>query len=148
LFIKSIIMAGEKLLTYDQWDYKDVVKNLELSTVYIVSLQNIITDMIHTADRVSTVGETFKKFDKITEQHQKGTNPMEGVTLDNWEKQIYTLFSILQTIKVAAYDQKLNKPTKTSATNEDLKEATKLMMEGSEEAQAKLEQIQKKITLA
>ena len=29
-------MASEKLLTYDQWDYKDVVKNIELSTVYIV----------------------------------------------------------------------------------------------------------------
>ena len=104
--------------------------------------------MIHSADRVSTIGKTFKKFDKITEQHEKGTNPMEGVNLDNWEKQIYTLFSMLQTIKVAAYDQKLNKPTKTTATNEDLKEATRLMMEGSEEAQVKLEEIQKRITLA
>ena len=71
---------------------------------------------------------------------------MEGVNLDNWEKQIYTLFSMLQTIKVAAYDQKLNKPTKTTATNEDLKEATRLMMEGSEEAQVKLEEIQKRMS--
>ena len=61
---------------------------------------------------------------------------MEGVTLDNWEKQVYTLFSLLQTIKVGAYDQKLNKPTKTTATQADLREATALMMEGSEEAEA------------
>ena len=145
---KLIIMASKKLLTYDQWDYKDVVKNIELSTVYIVSLQNIITDMIHKDQKLDTVGETFAKFDKITEQHRNGTNPMEGVTLDNWEKQVYTLFSLLQTIKVGAYDQKLNKPTKTTATQADLREATALMMDGSEEAEAKLKEIQSKITLA
>ena len=63
-------MESEKLLTYDQWYYKDVVKNIELSTVYIVSLQNIITDMIHKDQKLDTVGETFAKFDKITEQHR------------------------------------------------------------------------------
>ena len=76
-------MAGEKLLTYDQWDYKDVVKNLELSTVYIVSLHNIITDMIHSADRVSTVGKTFKKFDKFQSDSLWSPKPTNFVSLSD-----------------------------------------------------------------
>jgi hypothetical protein len=52
-------MSKEKFITYDEWDYKDVIKDIELSTVFITSLQNIIQDMIYSEDRMETVGDTF-----------------------------------------------------------------------------------------
>ena len=142
-------MSKEKFITYDEWDYKDVIKDIELSTVFITSLQNIIQDMIYSEDRIETVGDTFKKFDKIKDNHNSGeSDAMKDIELDNWEKQIYTLFSILQVLKHKAYEQKLNKPTKTTATMKDLKEISKLMMEGSDKVQEKLEEIASKTTLA
>ena len=142
-------MSKEKFITYDEWDYKDVIKDIELSTVFITSLQNIIQDMIYSENRIETVGDTFKKFDKIKDNHNSGeSDAMKDIELDNWEKQIYTLFSILQVLKHKAYEQKLNKPTKTTATMKDLKEISKLMMEGSDKVQEKLEEIASKTTLA
>ena len=142
-------MGKEEFVTYDEWDYKDIIKDIELSTVFITSLQNIIQDMIYSENRIETVGDTFKKFDKIKDNHNSGeSDAMKDIELDNWEKQIYTLFSILQVLKHKAYDQKLNKPTKTTATMKDLKEISKLMMEGSDKVQEKLEEIASKTTLA
>ena len=142
-------MSKEKFITYDEWDYKDVIKDIELSTVFITSLQNIIQDMIYSENRIETVGDTFKKFDKIKDNHNSGeSDAMKDIELDNWEKQIYSLFSILQVLKHKAYEQKLNKPTKTTATMKDLKEISKLMMEGSDKVQEKLEEIASKTTLA
>ena len=142
-------MSKEKFITYDEWDYKDVIKDIELSTVFITSLQNIIQDMIYSENRIETVGDTFKKFDKIKDNHNSGeSDAMKDIELDNWEKQIYTLFSILQVLKHKAYEQKLNKPTKTTATMEDLKEISELMMNGSDKVKEKLEEINSKTTLA
>ena len=142
-------MSKEELLTYDEWDYKDVIKDIKLSTIFITSLQNIIQDMIYSEDRIETVGNTFKKFDKIKDNHNNGeADAMKDVELDNWEKQIYALFSILQVLKAKAYEQKLNKPTKTTATMKDIKEISKLMMEGSDKVQEKLEELASKTTLA
>ena len=142
-------MSKEKFITYDEWDYKDIIKDIELSTVFITSLQNIIQDMIYSENRKETVGDTFKKFDKIKDNHNSGeSDAMKDIELDNWEKQIYTLFSILQVLKHKAYEQKLNKPTKTTATMEDLKEISELMMNGSDKVKEKLEEINSKTTLA
>tara|TARA_R110000744_G_scaffold323759_1_gene429638 strand:- start:564 stop:992 length:429 start_codon:yes stop_codon:yes gene_type:complete len=142
-------MSEEKFITYDEWDYKDVIKDIELSTVFITSLQNIIQDMIYSEDRMETVGDTFKKFDQIKDNHNSGEpDAMKDIELDNWEKQIYSLFSILQVLKHKAYEQKLNKPTKTTATMEDLKEISELMMNGSDKVKEKLEEINSKTTLA
>ena len=142
-------MGKEEFVTYDEWDYKDIIKDIELSTVFITSLQNIIQDMIYSENRIETVGDTFKKFDKIKDNHNSGeSDAMKDIELDNCEKQIYTLFSILQVLKHKAYEQKLNKPTKTTATMKDLKEISKLMMEGSDKVQEKLEEIASKTTLA
>ena len=142
-------MGKEEFVTYDEWDYKDIIKDIELSTVFITSLQNIIQDMIYSENRIETVGDSFKKFDKMKDNHNSGeSDAMKDIELDNWEKQIYSLFSILQVLKHKAYEQKLNKPTKTTATMKDLKEISKLMMEGSDKVQEKLEEIASKTTLA
>ena len=142
-------MGKEEFVTYDELDYKDIIKDIELSTVFITSLQNIIQDMIYSENRIETVGDTFKKFDKIKDNHNSGeSDAMKDIELDNWEKQIYTLFSILQVLKHKAYEQKLNKPTKTTATMEDLKEISELMINGSDKVKEKLEEINSKTTLA
>ena len=142
-------MGKEEFVTYDEWDYKDIIKDIELSTVFITSLQNIIQDMIYSENRIETVGDTFKKFDKIKDNHNSGeSDAMKDIELDNWEKQIYSLFSILQVLKHKAYEQKLNKPTKTTATMEDLKEISELMINGSDKVKEKLEEINSKTTLA
>ena len=97
-------MGKEEFVTYDEWDYKDIIKDIELSTVFITSLQNIIQDMIYSENRIETVGDTFKKFDKIKDNHNSGeSDAMKDIELDNWEKQIYSLFSILQVLKHKAY---------------------------------------------
>jgi len=139
---------AKELQTFDTFDPNDIIKDIEVSTVYITSLQNIITDMIYDETRIDTVGETFFKFDEIRKHiESKDKDKVPAVKLDNWEKKVYTLFSLLQTFKLKAIKQGLNQTTETSATVDDIKELGKLLIDGDSDGLSKLEEIQSKLKI-
>lgn len=139
---------AKELQTFDTFDPTATIKDIELSTVYITSLQNMITEMIYDETKIDTVGETFIKFDKIKQASEEGDNEkVKAIQLDNWERKVYTLFSLLQVFKFKAIDQGLNQRTETTATKDDIKELGELLMKGDEKGLKKLEEIESKLKI-
>lgn len=139
---------AEELQTFDTFDPTATIKDIELSTVYITSLQNMITEMIYDETKIDTVGETFIKFDQIKKASEEGDNEkIKAIQLDNWERKVYTLFSLLQVLKFKAVDQGLNKRTQTTATKADIKELGDLLIKGDKEGLKKLEEIESKLKI-
>lgn len=139
---------AKELQTFDTFDPTATIKDIELSTVYITSLQNMITEMIYDETKIDTVGETFIKFDKIKQASEEGDNEkIKAIQLDNWERKVYTLFSLLQVFKFKAIDQGLNQRTETTATKDDIKELGELLMKGDKKGLKKLEEIESKLKI-
>jgi len=139
---------AKELQTFDTFDPTATIKDIELSTVYITSLQNMITEMIYDETKIDTVGETFIKFDKIKQASEEGDNEkVKAIQLDNWERKVYTLFSLLQVFKFKAIDQGLNQRTETTATKDDIKELGELLMKGDKKGLKKLEEIESKLKI-
>lgn len=139
---------AKELQTFDTFDPTATIKDIELSTVYITSLQNMITEMIYDETKIDTVGETFIKFDKIKQASEEGDNEkVKAIQLDNWERKVYTLFSLLQVFKFKAIDQGLNQRTETTATKDDIKELGELLMKGDKKGFKKLEEIESKLKI-
>lgn len=139
---------AEELQTFDTFDPTATIKDIELSTVYITSLQNMITEMIYDETKIDTVGKTFIKFDQIKKASEEGDNEkIKAIQLDNWERKVYTLFSLLQVLKFKAVDQGLNKRTQTTATKADIKELGDLLIKGDKQGLKKLEEIESKLKI-
>ncbi len=127
---------ADKLQTFHTYDFSKTIKDLEVSTVYITALQNIISKMIMADDKWNTVGEVFAKFEKIVEaaanpdltEEEKDAVPK----LDEWEADLYTLFSLLQQLKFKAKEQDLEIQTKTTATKEEIAALGKAMLSGED----------------
>ncbi len=127
---------ADKLQTFHTYDFSKTIKDLEVSTVYISALQNIISKMIMDDDKWNTVGEVFAKFEKIVEaaanpdltEEEKDAVPK----LDEWEADLYTLFSLLQQLKFKAKEQDLEIQTKTTATKEEIAALGKAMLSGED----------------
>ena len=127
---------ADKLQTFHTYDFSKTIKDLEFSTVYITALQNIISKMIMADDKWNTVGEVFAKFEKIVEaaanpdltEEEKDAVPK----LDEWEADLYTLFSLLQQLKFKAKEQDLEIQTKTTATKEEIAALGKAMLSGED----------------
>tara|TARA_R110002051_G_scaffold294404_1_gene359676 strand:+ start:3304 stop:3783 length:480 start_codon:yes stop_codon:yes gene_type:complete len=152
------VKEESRMQSYSTYDYKDVVKGIEVSTVYIHALERIITDMITKDESIAvTIGETFQKFNQIVEANQKFIDPKttdeekeeiqkNTVKLNKFESDVYTLFSLLQQIKFRAREQNLEQKTETSATKEDIKELTEMMMAGKS-VTSKLESLKSKMSI-
>lgn len=124
---------SDLLETVDSWDYTKNITGLEVNTAYITGLENIL--MFYIANIVedpSTLAVTFKKFEAILKGEVK-----EEVDLTLLERQMYTLFSLLQLLKIKGYEQKLNVKVETSITKEQLEEYMKVFMTGDQEAAKK-----------
>ena len=99
--------------TIISYDHKKVIKGIDLSTIYITSLQNIVTKRIQeNPDTMLTIGQTFKDFEHIqTEAKKKDEDSSYEVqdmpTLTAWEADLYCLFSLLQSLKWHANKQGL-----------------------------------------
>tara|TARA_R110002124_G_scaffold139297_1_gene303457 strand:- start:23 stop:451 length:429 start_codon:yes stop_codon:yes gene_type:complete len=139
---------SKELQTFDKFDPTATIKDIELSTVYITSLQNMITEMIYDETKIDTVGETFIKFDEIKKASEAGDkDKIKTIQLDNWERKVYTLFSLLQVFKFKAIDQGLNQRTETTATKNDIKELGELLMKGDKKGLKKLQDIESKMKI-
>ena len=127
---------ADKLQTFHTYDFSKTIKDIEVSTVYITALQNIIPKMIMADDKWDTVGEVFAKFEKIVEaasnpdltEEEKDAVPK----LDEWEADLYTLFSILQQLKFKAKEQGLEIKTETTATKEEVAALGRAMLAGED----------------
>jgi hypothetical protein len=134
-----------KLQTFDTYDFKDIIKNIEVSTAYIPGLQRIVTNMIlEYSEGTEKLPELFTKFGKT---FNKTEEDKIEVNLTEEQANIYTIFSLLQLFKYLANEQGLAKKTKTTATIDELKELA-TMIQKKEDITEKLKDLQSKMTVA
>jgi len=118
------------------YDHKKVIRDISLSTVYIASLQNIVSKYIsENPDTMLTIGQTFKNFEHIqTEAKKKDKDSSYEVqdmpTLTPWEADLYCLYSLLQTFKWHAKNQGLEIETEIDVDADYMKNTVEKMKEG------------------
>lgn len=137
-----------KLQTFDTYDFKDIIKEIEVSTAYISGLQRILTNLLMDySEGTEKLPDLFKKFEEnlAKEQEEKEENNT-GWGLTEEQANIYTLFSLVQLFKYNANKQGLAKKTETSATIEELKELA-LMMYKQEDITEKLKDLESKVKI-
>lgn len=122
--------------TIISYDHKKLIKGIDLSTVYITSLQNIVTKRIQeNPDTMLTIGQTFKDFEHIqTEAKKKDEDSSYEVqdmpTLTAWEADLYCLFSLLQSLKWHANKQGLEIETEIDVEEDAFKKTVEKLKEG------------------
>lgn len=131
---------SEFVETVDSWDYTKNITGLEVNTAFITGLENILMYYVTSiVEDPSTLAVTFKKFEAILKNEVKEENPIE---LSDIERQMYTLFSLLQLFKIKGYEQKLNVKIESTVTKQQLEEYMKDIMDGNQDAaKEKLEKI-------
>jgi hypothetical protein len=134
----------KKLQTVDTYDFKDIIKDIEVSTAYIAALQRIITDMfLNYSEGTEKLPDLFKMFEQnLGKKEEDKIN----INLTKEQGDIYTVFSLLQLFKYHANKQGLAKKTETSATIEELKEIA-TMMQKQEDITEKLKEIESKMKI-
>tara|TARA_R100000654_G_scaffold41170_1_gene67297 strand:- start:1430 stop:1909 length:480 start_codon:yes stop_codon:yes gene_type:complete len=141
--LKINIMSEKKnLQTYKTYDFTKVITGIKVSTVYIPGIEKILTNWVTQEDKIETIGETFKKFveiQKIDEelgklnlsQEELAERAKDGPKLDDFEMDVYCLWSLLQQMKFLAKEQGYEKETTTNATQEDIAELGKALASGT-----------------
>ena len=133
-----------KLQTIDTYDFKDIIKNIEVSTAYIPGLQRIVTSMLlEYSEGTEKLPELFARFGQ---NFNKTEEDQIELGLNEEQANIYTIFSLLQLFKYLANKQGLAKKTETTATVDELKELA-TMIQKKEDITEKLKDLQSKMTV-
>ena len=140
-------MADQELQSRVTYDFTKNITDLEINPAYIHGLERITNKMIiENSDRGSELPGIFAKFDKIVSQAKLPLEEQEQIPLDEFESDIYTLFSLIQLFKYMAKKQNLEVKTETTATKAELAELAKMIQKGADVSE-KLKDINAKMSI-
>jgi hypothetical protein len=101
------------------YDFKKLIKNVEVSTAFIPGLQNVFYRYVtEFKDDPETIGFLIDKFHKIIQGELKG----ETAILTPVENEIYTIFSLAHLFKALAKEQGLELLQELPVDDDKLKE--------------------------
>lgn len=107
----------------DTYDFNESIKNIEISTMYIIGLEQIIFYYIaNIIEDPSSLAKTFDKYEKIL------NGEITDVSLNETETHLYTLYSLQQYLKYKANEQGLNKKVEHKVNKEDLKKYLSVLL--------------------
>jgi hypothetical protein len=140
-------MADQELHSRVTYDFTKNITGIEVNPAYIHGLERITNKMIiQNSERGAELPGIFAKFEKIVSQAKLPLDEQEQVPLDEFEADIYTLFSLIQLFKYLAQQQNLEIKTETTATKADLEELAKMIQKGSDVSE-KIKDINAKMTI-
>lgn len=140
-------MADQELHSQVTYDFTKNITGIEINPAYIHGLERITNKMIiQNSERGAELPGIFAKFEKIVSQAKLPLDEQEQVPLDEFEADIYTLFSLIQLFKYLAQQQNLEIKTETTATKADLEELAKMIQKGSDVSE-KIKDINAKMTI-
>lgn len=123
----------ERLQTYVTYDLASIVKDIEVSASYIPALQSMITRKIMSSDKVEEIGTIFNKFEKMVKASQDKIPKEEtNISLDQWESDLYILFSLVQMFKYKAKEQNLEIKQETTTTKAEFEQLAKDAFNGED----------------
>jgi len=139
-------MADDKLHTTITYDFNKNMEGLIISPAYIHGLQRITNKMIINSDRAGEMPVIFSKFDTIVTEHELPEGEKQNIQLDEFESDIYTLFSLIQLFKFKAHEQGLEIETETTATKAEIEALTQAINKG-ENVTEQLKELNAKMTI-
>tara|TARA_R110001606_G_scaffold7678_2_gene33589 strand:+ start:426 stop:863 length:438 start_codon:yes stop_codon:yes gene_type:complete len=142
---------SEDKKTASVWDYdQEVIKNLQIHTSYIGGLQRITSKFILRSSEEDQLRlpETIDKFNKLV-QHNHEKDGIPDIKLDEWESDLYVLFSLVQLLKFEANAQGYAKEINVDYDNSDMVELSKQVAQGKidKDLAAKVDAIASKLKI-
>jgi len=123
----------ERLQTYVTYDLASIIKDIEVSASYIPALQSMITRKIMTSDKVDEIGTIFTKFEKMVKNSQdKVPEDEANLSFDQWEADLYILFSLVQMFKYKAKEQNLEIKQETTTTKAEFEQLARDAFNGED----------------
>ena len=139
-------MADDKLHSQITYDFTKDIKDIDINPAYIHGLQRITNTAIINSDRGADMPGIFAKFEEIVTQHTKPEEGKVAIVLDEFEADIYTLFSLIQLLKYKAHEQGLELETETTVTKDELVDLAKMIEKGEDITEA-LKNINSQMTI-
>tara|TARA_R110000772_G_scaffold219720_1_gene330279 strand:+ start:1622 stop:2047 length:426 start_codon:yes stop_codon:yes gene_type:complete len=139
-------MADDKLHSQITYDFTKDIKDIDINPAYIHGLQRITNTAIINSDRGADMPGIFAKFEEIVTQHTKPEEGKVAIVLDEFEADIYTLFSLIQLFKYKAHEQGLELETETTVTKDELFNLAKMIEKGEDVTEA-LKHINSQMTI-
>jgi hypothetical protein len=137
----------KRLQTYVTYKLEAIVKDISVSASYIPALQSMITRKIMSSDRIDDIGNIFQKFEKMVKDSQDGVSEEEAnLSFDQWEADLYVLFSLVQMLKFKAKEQNLEIKTETTATKAEFEELAREAFKGND-IEEKLKDLESKLKI-
>jgi len=151
LFVIKIIIMSEDKKKASVWEYDNaVINDLTVHTSYISGLQRITSKFIlrSTEEDQLRLPTTIQKFNKLVEHDHVNDGPPD-ITLDEWESDLYVLFSLVQLLKFKANLQGFAKEVDIEYDNSDIMELSKQVSEGKidKDLATKVEEIASKLKI-
>lgn len=142
---------SEDKKTASVWDYdQEVIKDLQIHTSYIGGLQRITSKFILRSSEEDQLRlpETIDKFNKLV-QHDHAKDGTPDIRLDEWESDLYVLFSLVQLLKFEANAQGYAKEINVDYDNSDMVELSKQVAQGKidKDLAAKVDAIASKLKI-
>ena len=133
------------------WEYDNaVIDDLTVHTSYISGLQRITSKFIlrSTEEDQLRLPTTIQKFNKLVEHDHVNDGPPD-ITLDEWESDLYVLFSLVQLLKFEANAQGYAKEINVDYDNSDMVELSKQVAQGKidKDLAAKVDAIASKLKI-
>ena len=125
-------MADDKLHSQITYDFTKDIKDIDINPAYIHGLQRITNTAIINSDRGADMPGIFAKFEEIVTQHTKPEEGKVAIVLDEFEADIYTLFSLIQLLKYKAHEQGLELKTEWPAAKDELVDLAKMIEKGED----------------
>tara|TARA_R110002167_G_scaffold177167_2_gene376925 strand:- start:5834 stop:6262 length:429 start_codon:yes stop_codon:yes gene_type:complete len=126
----------EKLHSQITYNFEKNITGIEVSAAYINGLQRITNSAILNSDRGADMPGIFEKFNMIIEQYNNPKVDQTPVVLDEFESDIYTLFSLVQLLKYKAQEQGLEIKTETTVTKDELAQLATMIEKGEDVTEA------------
>jgi hypothetical protein len=142
---------SEDKKTASVWEYdQEVIKDLQIHTSYIAGLQRITSKFILRSSEEDQLRlpVTIDKFNKLVEHnHEKDGIP--DIKLDEWESDLYVLFSLVQLLKYQANEQGYAKEVQVDYDNSDIVELSNQVAQGTvdKDLAAKVDAIASKLKI-
>ena len=142
---------SESKKTASVWEYDEgVITNLGVHTSYITALQRVTSKFIlrSTEEDQLRLPTSIDKFNKLV-QHDHAKDGTPDIRLDEWESDLYVLFSLVQLLKFKANLQGFAKEVDIEYDNSDIMELSKQVSEGKidKDLATKVEEIASKLKI-
>ena len=150
LRLNNFLMKSDDKKTVWEYDQTKLIENLKVHTSYIGALQRVTSKFILRSSEEDQLRlpETINQFNKLV-VHNIERDGDPGIRFDEWQSDLYVLFSLTQLMKYEAQQQGLAKEVEVEYDDAAIQELAKQVASGKvdPDLQKKVEDIADKLKI-